>query len=319
MKAIVQNGYGAPDGVLRLADVDVPRVDDDGVLVRVRAASVNALDWRRVRGSPFVLRFDEGFRRPKMPRLGVDTAGSVEEVGRNVKQLRPGDEVFGVGTGAFAEYTTGRTFVPKPANLTFEEAAAVPVAGLTALQGLRDKGGVRPGQSVLVYGAGGGVGTFTVQVAKALGADVTAASRPEKLDLVRSLGPDRVIDYTKEDFTEGGRRYDLFIDVGGDRSLSACWRALVPGGKLVLAGAGRGASGPIGRFLAAFVRSRALRQRIIAFISWESTDDLVVLKDLIEAGKVTPTVDSTYPLEKTPEAIRHLESGSVRGKVVVTM
>jgi NADPH:quinone reductase-like Zn-dependent oxidoreductase len=319
MKAIVQNGYGAPDGVLRLADVDVPRMDDDGVLVRVRAASVNALDWRRVRGSPFVLRFDEGFRRPKMPRLGVDTAGSVEEVGRNVKQLRPGDEVFGVGTGAFAEYTTGRTFVPKPANLTFEEAAAVPVAGLTALQGLRDKGGVRPGQSVLVYGAGGGVGTFTVQVAKALGADVTAASRPEKLDLVRSLGPDRVIDYTKEDFTEGGRRYDLIIDVGGDRSLSACRRALVPGGKLVLAGAGRGASGPIGRFLAAFVRSRALRQRIIAFISWESTVDLVVLKDLIEAGKVTPTLDSTYPLEQTSEAIRHLESGNVRGKVVVTM
>jgi NADPH:quinone reductase-like Zn-dependent oxidoreductase len=297
----------------------MPRVGDDGVLVRVRAASVNALDWRRVRGSPFVLRFDEGLRRPKMPRLGVDTAGSVEEVGRNVKQLRPGDEVFGVGTGAFAEYTTGRTFVPKPANLTFEEAAAVPVAGLTALQGLRDKGGVRPGQSVLVYGAGGGVGTFTVQVAKALGADVTAASRPEKLDLVRSLGPDRVIDYTKEDFTEGGRRYDLIIDVGGDRSLSACRRALVPGGKLVLAGAGRGASGPIGRFLAAFVRSRALRQRIIAFISWESTVDLVVLKDLIEAGKVTPTVDSTYPLEKTSEAIRHLESGNVRGKVVVTM
>jgi NADPH:quinone reductase-like Zn-dependent oxidoreductase len=317
MKAIVQEGYGSPDVVLRLAEVDRPRPGDDGVLVRVRAASVNALDWRRMRGSPFILRFGEGLRTPKQPGLGADTAGHVEEVGKNVTHLRPGDEVFGVGTAAFAEYTTGRTFVPKPANLIFEQAAAVPVAGLTALQGLRDKGGVQPGQSVLVYGAGGGVGTFSVLVARALGAEVTAATRTDKLDLVRSLGPDHLIDYTREDFTEGGRRYDVVVDVGGDRSLSACQRALAPGGTLLLAGAGRGASGPIGRILAGLVRSRVLRQRIVPFISKESTEDLLTLKELIEAGKVTPVVDRTYPLAETPEAIRYLESGSVRGKVVI--
>ncbi len=319
MKAIVQEGYGPPEAVLRLAEVDRPKPDDHGVLVRVRAASVNALDWRRVRGSPFILRFGEGLRTPKKPGLGVDAAGHVEEVGGNVTDLRPGDEVFGVGTGAFAEYTTGRFFVPKPASLTFEQAAAVPVAGLTALQGLRDKGRVTPGQRVLVYGAGGGVGTFTVMVAKALGAEVTAATRPGKLDLVRSLGPDHVIDYTREDFTRGGRSYDVIVDVGGDRSLSACRRALAPGGTLVLAGAGYGASGPIGRVLAAIFRSGVLRQRIVPFISKETTEDLLALMDLIEAGKVTPAIDRTYPLAETPQAIRYLESGDVHGKVVIAV
>jgi NADPH:quinone reductase-like Zn-dependent oxidoreductase len=319
MKAIVQHGYGSPDAVLRLADVEKPEVDDDDVLVRVRAASVNALDWRRVRATPFIVRLGDGLRTPKEPGLGVDAAGHVEEVGKNVTHLRPGDEVFGVGTGAFAEFTTGRFFVPKPANLTFEQAAAVPVAGLTALQGIRDKGGVQPGQSVLVYGAGGGVGTFTVQVAKALGAEVTAATRPDNLDLIRSLGADQVIDYTREDFTTGERRYDVVVDVGGTRSLSACRRALAPGGTLVLSGAGHGASGPLGRFAAAIFRSAVLRQRIVVFISKESTEDLLALKELIEAGKVTPVIDRTFPLAETPEAVRYLESEDARGKVVITV
>jgi NADPH:quinone reductase-like Zn-dependent oxidoreductase len=260
-----------------------------------------------------------GLRTPKEPGLGVDAAGQVEEVGKNVTHLRPGDDVFGVGKGAFAEYTTGRYFVPKPTTLTFEQAAAVPVAGLTAFQGLRDKGGVQPGQSVLVYGAGGGVGTFTVQVAKALGAEVAAATRPDKVDLIRSLGADRVIDYTREDFTKGGKGYDVVVDVAGTRSLSACRRALVPGGTLVLAGAGHGASGPLGRFAAAFFRSAILRQRIVAFVSKESTEDLLRLKELIEAGKVTPVIDRTYPLAETPEAIRYLESENASGKVVITV
>lgn len=319
MKAIVQEGYGRPNAVLRLAEVDRPAPDDDGVLVRVRAASVNALDWRRVRGSPSVLRLGGGLRTPKEPRLGVDAAGIVEEVGANVTDLRPGDEVFGVGTGAFAEYTTGTLFVPKPANLTFEEAAALPVAGLTALQGLRDKGKVEPGQRVLVHGAGGGVGTFTVMVAKAFGAEVTATSRPDKLDLVRSLGADHVVDYTREDLTRRGRRYDVIVDVGGNRSLSACRRALAPGGTLVLAGAGHGASGPIGRALAASFRSAVLRQRIVVFISKESTEDLLALKELVETGKVTPVIDRTFSLDRTPEAIRYLESENAGGKVVITV
>lgn len=319
MKAIVQEGYGAPDAVLRLAEVDRPEPDDDGVLVRVRAASVNALDWRRVRGSPVVLRLGDGLRTPRKPGLGVDAAGHVEEVGKNVTDLRPGDEVFGVGTAAFAEYTTGALFVRKPENLMFEQAAALPVAGLTALQGLRDKGKVRPGQRVLVHGAGGGVGTFTVMVAKALGAEVTATSRPDKLDLVRSLGADHLIDYTREDFTKGGPRYDVIVDVGGNRSLSACRRALAPGGTLVLSGAGHGASGPIGRFLAASFRSAVLRQRIVAFISKESTVDLLALRGLVETGMVTPLIDRTFPLEETPEAIRYLESGNGGGKVVITV
>ena len=317
MKAIVQEGYGAPEAVLRLAEVDRPAPDDDGVLVRVRAASVNALDWRRVRGSPFVLRLGDGLRTPKEPRLGVDAAGVVEEVGSNVTDLRPGDEVFGVGTGAFAEYTTGTYFVPKPANVTLQQAAALPVAGLTALQGLRDKGKFRPGQRVLVHGAGGGVGTFTVMVAKALGAEVTATSRPDKLDLVRSLGADQVIDYTGEDFTRGDRRYDVIVDVGGNRSLSACRRALAPGGD-PRPGGGRARSHgpdrsvhrrdlPFGRLAAA--------GRCVHLLGVDP--DLLALKKLVEERKVTPVVDRTFPLEETPVAIRYLESGDAAGKVVI--
>jgi NADPH:quinone reductase-like Zn-dependent oxidoreductase len=318
VKAIVQDRYGPPEA-LRLADVEPPTVEEDGVLVRVRAASVNPLDWRRVRGSPLVLRFGEGLRRPKAPVLGVDAAGVVEEVGAAVTDLRPNDEVFGVGKGSFAEYVAGRTFAPKPSTLTFEEAAAVPVAGFTALQGLRDRGDLRPAQRVLVHGAGGGVGTFTVQVAKALGAHVTAATSTEKVELALSLGADRVIDYTRRDSTEEATRYDLVVDCGGYRSIAACRRALEPGGKLILAGAGKGLGGPVGRFLAASVRSRVLRQRVDAFISWESTDDLLTLKELIETGKVTPVIDRTYPLAEAAEAVRYLESERASGKVVITI
>jgi NADPH:quinone reductase-like Zn-dependent oxidoreductase len=314
MRAIVQEGYEAPEEVSG-------RERSTGRRRRRRGPGPGS---RRVHqrprlatGSPFVLRLGAGLRTPKEPRLGVDAAGVVEEVGSNVTDLRPGDEVFGVGTGAFAEYTTGTYFVPKPANVTLQQAAALPVAGLTALQGLRDKGKVRPGQRVLVHGAGGGVGTFTVMVAKALGAEVTATSRPDKLDLVRSLGADQVIDYTGEDFTRGDRRYDVIVDVGGNRSLSACRRALAPGGTLVLAGAGHGATGPIGRFIAATFRSAVLRQRVVAYISSESTPDLLALKKLVEERKVTPVVDRTFPLEETPVAIRYLESGDAAGKVVI--
>jgi NADPH:quinone reductase-like Zn-dependent oxidoreductase len=318
VKAIVQDGYGTPD-VLRLADVDRPTVGDDGVLVRVRAASLNPLDWRRVRGSPFVIRLGEGLRRPRSPVLGVDAAGWVEEVGDAVTHLRPGDEVFGVGKGSLAEYVRGGTFAPKPANLTFEEAAAVPVAGWTALQGLRDRGGLRSGHRVLVYGAGGGVGTFTVQIAKALGGEVTAVTSTEKVDLVSSLGADHVVDYTKEDPTRSGARCDLVVDIGGDRSISDWRRTLKPGGKLILAGAGKRFGGPVGRFLAGSVRSRVLRQRVDAFISWESVEDLDTLRHLIENGKVTPVMDRTYPLAEAAEAVRYLESERASGKVVITI
>ena len=318
MKAIVQEKYGSPD-ILRVSDVDRPVFDDDTVLVRVRAASVNALDWRRVRGKPAVIRFDEGLRRPKRPVLGVDTAGVVEEVGKNVTHLRSGDEVFGIGQGAFAEYTVGKTFAPKPAKLSFEQAAALPIAGSTALQTVRDKGEIVEGQKVLVNGAGGGVGTLVVQIAKAFGASVSATTTTEKLELVRSIGADYVLDHTQEDFTKIGERYDVIVEVGGKLTMPGCRPALTPDGKLVYVGAGSGPGGPIGRFITASFRARMLRQPVVVFVSWDSTDDLLTLKGLIEAGKVTPVIDRTYPLSESADAIRHLELGRARGKVVITV
>jgi NADPH:quinone reductase-like Zn-dependent oxidoreductase len=318
MRAVLQERYGSPD-VLRLAEVDMPAVAEDEVLVRVRAASVNAGDWRRVRSSPFVVRLVEGVRRPRSPFFGADVAGVVEDAGGSVNAFRPGEEVMGLRTGALAEYVSGRNFVAKPAGLTFEEAAAIPLAGTTALQAVRDRGGVQAGQRVLVTGAGGGVGTFVVQIAKAFGADVTAVTRTENVELVRSIGADRVVDYTREDFTRSGERYDVIIDVAGAPSFAACRRALTPDGTLVVVGAGRGRGGPLGRMAAGVARARVLRQRIVVFIAKDSPDDLRTLLDLVEAGKLKPVIDRAYPLSQTADALRYLETGRARGKVVITV
>lgn len=320
MNAIVYERYGSPD-VLTLREIEVPEVGDDGVLVRVRAASVNAYDWHLMRGEPFPARLGSGLRRPKTRVLGIDVAGQVEAVGRNVTEFRPGDEVFGNPGRAFAEYARGRAhgFVSKPDNLTFEQAAAVPVAGLTALQGLRDKGELRPGQMVLINGASGGVGTFAVQIAKVLGGDVTGVCSTRNVELVRSLGADRVIDYTRDDFTRSGVRYDLIFDIAGSRPLQACRRVLAPAGRLVVVG---GPSGrwirPTQRFLQAAVLSPFGSARMLPFLSRHSHADLVFLRDLLEAGKITPVIDRTFPLSETADAIRYVETGHARGKVVIT-
>ena len=319
MKAFVYRQYGSPD-VLALEESEKPAVANDGVLVRVRATSVNAHDWHTMRGKPYIARISEGLRKPKSTALGLDVAGHVEEVGKDVTHVQPGDEVFGARSGAFAEYVSGRSFVPKPVGLTFEQAAAVPVAGCTALQALRDKGQIRSGQRVMITGAGGGVGTFAVQIAKAFGANVTAVTSTGKVDMVRSIGADDVIDHTREDFTRSGQRYDLLIDVGGYRRLSVLRRALTPEGTLVMVGPGSGQwLGPVAHLLTAVVRSRFGRQRMVPFLSNENKEDLLVLKELIEAGKVTPVIGRTYPFREIPEAIRYLEAGHARGKVVITV
>lgn len=321
MKAIVFHKYGSPDD-LELKDIDKPALDDDSVLVRVRAASVNALDWHLMRGLPYVVRMMEGLRRPKRNVLGIDVAGHVEAVGRNVTQFKPGDEVFGFRRGAFAEYVCAkeRNFVPKPVGLTFEQAAAVPVAAQTALQGLRDKGRIRSGQKVLINGASGGVGTFAVQIAKAFGAEVTGVCSTRNLGMVRSIGADQVVDYAKENFTRSGQRYDLMLDIAGNRSLSDCRRVLAPSGILVFVGGPNFRwFGPLIGLLGVLVLSRFVSQKLVPFLAKNSKDDLIVLKELIEAGKVTPVIDRTYPLSETPEAIRYLEQGHARGKVVITV
>ena len=318
MKAIVQKGYGSVE-VLSLQDVAMPVVGDDEILVRVRAASVNVLDWRKMRAAPFVVRMTDGFRTPKQPVLGVDAAGVVETVGKDVTKVNPGDEVFGIGRGSFAEHTVGRTFASKPTNLSFEEAAAVPVAGSTALQSVRDIGKVRSGQSVLINGAGGGVAHLIVQIAKAFGAEVTATTTTDKLDFVRSIGADRIVDYTTEDFRASGERYDVIFEVGGKLTMRACRRSLTPDGRLVLVGAGSGLGGPIGRFISASFRAKVFRQPVIAFVSWESVDDLLTLKHMIEAGSTRPAVDRAYSVVDTPKAVRYVEGGGVRGKVVITV
>jgi NADPH:quinone reductase-like Zn-dependent oxidoreductase len=321
MKAILRDKYGGPD-VLELSDIDRPVIDDDSMLVRVRAASINAYDWHMMRGLPFLVRLSEGLRKPKSSAMGVDVAGLVEAVGKNVTQFRPGDEVFGARTGSFAEYVRGgpKSFlVPKPAGLTFEQAAAVPMAAQTALQGLRDKGQIKPGQRVLINGASGGVGTFAVQIAKSFGAHVTAICGTRNVDMVRSLGADQVIDYTKEDFTRSGQRYDLILDVAANRSLSDCGRVLTATGTLVIVGApdGRRMGPMVARLLRAVVLSRFGSQKMLPFLAKNSNEDLIFLKELIETGKVRPVIDRTYPLSETAEAIRYLEEGHARGKVVI--
>jgi len=321
MKALVQEGSGSAD-VLHLREIDVPALDDDHVLVKVHAASVNAADYHVVHGAWIVRVIGKLFRQARpSPVRGIDVAGVVEAVGRNVTSLRPGDEVFGTGTSTWAEYATGteRSLVPKPARLPFIEAGAVGVAALTALQGLRDHGHVQAGHRVLVYGAGGGVGTFAVQIAKALGGHVTAVTGPRNLDLVGTLGADVVVDYTKEDVATRGERYDAIFDVAATRPLTDLRRMLAPGGTVVCAGAAKdgGWLGIIVRMLAVIFRSLALRQRVIAYVAKIQREDLMYLKELIEADRLRSVIDRTWPLEEGREAVRYALSGQGRAKVVI--
>ena len=319
MKAIVHERYGSPD-VLKLREIETPEVADDSVLVRVHAASVNRLDWYGVTGTPYVARVMGGLRKPKDPGLGVDFAGTVDAVGKDVTHVRPGDEVFGGRTGAFAEYVSVRDAVaPKPTNLTFDEAAAVPVAAITALQGFRDKAELQPGQTVLVNGASGGVGTFAVQIAKALGAEVTAVCSTRNVEQARSLGADHVIDYTREDFTRSGRRYDVLFDVAGSRSWRACKRLLEPEGILVMAGAPQSnrVVAPLGHIARLRVASVPSRQTFAFFVANLNREDLGVLRDLIESGKVTPVVEQRYELSEVPDALTYMGEGHARGKLVI--
>ncbi len=321
MKAIVRSEYGSPE-VLRVEEVDIPVVGEGQVLVRVRAASVNPLDWHDVRGSPGIMRMGSGLRSPKRPGLGADFAGEVERVGAGVTGFRPGDAVFGEANSTFAEYAAAsvKGVGSKPGNLTFEQAAAVPVAGLTALQGLRDKGRVQPGQRVLINGAGGGVGTFAVQIGKWLGAEVTGVCSTAKVEMVRSLGADEVIAYDREDFAGGGTRYDVILDLVGTRSFSDLRHAMSRSGILLLSsGAGKGLFGPLWRLAGGVALSPLISQKILAFLAQSNRDDLSIIKELIEAGDVTPVIDRTYPLERTAEAIEYLEEGHVGGKVVITV
>jgi NADPH:quinone reductase-like Zn-dependent oxidoreductase len=322
VKAIVQDRYGSPD-VLELRDIDKPVAEDHDVLIRVRAASVNAADWHFMRGLPYIARLSLGPVKPRTKVRGRDAAGYVEAVGKSVTQFRQGDEVYAeVETGSFAEFTSVPEDVVglKPANLTFEQAAAVPLAANTALQGLRDKGRIQPGQKVLIYGASGGVGTFAVQMAKSFGAEVTGVCRTNKMDMVRSIGADHVIDYTQEDFTRSGQRYDLLFDLVGNRSLSDCRRVLSPEGTLVLSG-GEGGRwvGAVGHLISSLARGLFMKQKVQPFLAKKSGEDLAVLKELIEAGKVTPVIDRAYPLSEVPQAIRYLEDGHAQGKVVITV
>ena len=322
MKAIVQYKYGSPD-VLEIKNIDKPVAKDNEVLIRVRAASVNAADWHILRGIPFIMRMTLGLLKPKSIVRGGDVAGQVEAVGKDAKQFRPGDEVYAeVGTGSFAEYTcvSEDSVELKPTNLTPEHAASVPLAANTALQGLRDRGQLQPGQKVLINGASGGVGTFAVQIAKSFGADVTGVCSTRKVEMVRSIGADEVIDYTQEDFTKTGQRYDLIFDLAANRRLSDYRRALSPKGTLVLSG-GQGGRwlGPIGLIIKAVGLSPFVRQRLRPLVAKPSKENLVVLKELIESGKVTPIIDRTYSLSEAPEAIRYLEEGHAQGKVVITV
>jgi NADPH:quinone reductase-like Zn-dependent oxidoreductase len=324
MKAIVYHNYGSPDA-LRCEEVEKPAAGDNQVLIKVHAASLNAYDWHLLSADIFLVRLmGGGLLKPKDPRLGIDVAGRVEAVGENIKQFRPGDEVFGGAKGAFAEYVLAReaNLALKPANISFEKAAAVPVAALTALQGLRDAGGIRPGQKVLIQGASGGVGTFAVQLAKSFGAEVTAVCSTRNLDMARSIGADHVIDYTQEDFTRNGQRYDLILAVNGYRSILAYRRALSPTGRYVLVGASA-AHLPQALFQAMFLGpliSRTGRQRMGSMGEAKiNQKDLVFVKELIETGKVVPVIDRCYPLSETAEAFRYFAEVHAKGKVVISV
>ena len=325
MKAIFQERYGSSD-VLELREVDQPDIGDDDVLVRVHAAGLDRGVWHLMTGLPYFLRLilpDLGLRAPKNPVPGSDLAGVVAAVGKNVTRFQPGDEVSGIGKGAYAEYARApeAKLAPKPQNLSFEEAAVVPISGLTGLQAVRDSGQVKPGQKVLIIGASGGVGTFAVQIAKSFGAEVTGVCSTTKVDLVQSLGADHVIDYTREDFAEREGYYDVILDTGGHSSLSRLRRALTPKGTLVIVGAETDQRwfGGFGRSIRAMLLSRFVRQKLIAFVNSENHEDMIVLKELIEAGRVRPVMDRTYPLSETAKAIPYLREGHARGKIVVTV
>jgi len=321
MRAIVRDTYGSED-VLELREIDKPELTDDGVLVRVRAASVNPADWYGMTGRPYVARPQIGLRKPRVRRLGVDFAGTVEAVGKDITELRPGDEVFGGRTGALAEYVNVRVGVaPKPTSLTFEQAAAVPVAALTALQGLRDKGQIQPGQRVLINGASGGVGTFAVQIAKAFGAEVTGVCSTRNVDLARSLGADHVIDYTREDFTRSDRHYDLLLDIAGSRSWRECRRVLEPEATLVIVGAPKGNRllGPLSHVVKLRLAAVRSSRKVVFFIAKFNRPDLALLGELLETGKVTPVIDRRYELTEVADAFRYLGEGHAQGKLVVTV
>jgi NADPH:quinone reductase-like Zn-dependent oxidoreductase len=325
MKAIVYCDYGLTN--LKLQDIEKPTPNDDQILVKVRAASVNPYDWHFIEGTPKIVRLmGVGLRKPKDTRVGVDFAGTVEAVGKNVTQFKPGDDVFGGRGGAFAEYVCRRAegaVALKPASITFEQAASVNIAGITALQAIRDKGKVRPGQKVLINGASGGVGTFAVQIAKSFGADVTGVCSTRNVDLVRSLGADHVIDYTKEDFAKGTERYDVILDNVPNHSLSECRHILNPKGKYVMIGGGGPNDsrwvGPFGRVIHALLVSPFISQKMGMMMAEIRQEDLAAMRDLMRAGKVTPVIDRTYPLSQIAEAMKYLEAGHARGKVIITV
>jgi NADPH:quinone reductase-like Zn-dependent oxidoreductase len=323
MRAIVQKIYGGPE-VLELRDIDPPVVTDDGVLVRVHAASVNPTDWHLLTGKPYIARPAFGMLKPKQEVLGVDFAGTVESVGKDVKQFQPGDEVFGARGGSFAEYVCvaeDRAVVGKPARLTFEEVAAAPVAAVTALQGLRDHGHIQPGQEVLINGASGGVGTFAVQIAKSFGAKVTGVCSTRNVEMVRGLGADRVIDYTREDFTRSDRRYDLMLDIAGSRSWSECRRVLNRQATLVMVGGPdtNRLLGPLSHLVKLRVASLRSSRKIAFFVTTVNNSDMVVLRDLLESGKVKPVIDRRYSLSEIAEAFRYLGEGHAKAKIVITV
>jgi len=322
MKAIVYRCYGSPD-VLTYEDIEKPTPGDDEVLVKVHAASVNPLDWHYMRGSPYFIRLGSGVGAPKDIRSGVDFAGTVETVGKDVERFKPGDEVFGGANGAFAEYVTirdSRALAMKPANITFEQAASVPIAAITALQALRDKGKIKTGQRVLINGASGGVGTFAVQIAKSFGAEVTGVCSTRNVEMVRSIGADYVFDYKKEDYTDSGKQYDLIIDNVGNHSLLANKRVLSPEGVLVMVGgAGGNWIGPLMRPIKAMLLSPFVGQEFVLILAQLRQDDLAILGDLMQAGTVTPVIDRSYGLDEVPAAIAYSEEGHARGKIVVNL
>jgi NADPH:quinone reductase-like Zn-dependent oxidoreductase len=323
MKAIVQDRYGSAE-VLELRDVEKPQPGDDEVLIRVHGAGLDPGVWHLMTGLPYLVRvMGFGLRKPKIRIRGVDVAGIVEAAGRNVTQFKEGDPVYGTCDGSFAEYACAKAerIAPKPSNLSFEQAAAVPISGMTALHGLRDAGKLQPGQKVLIIGAAGGVGSYAVQLTKAFGGVVTGVCSTSKAELVRAIGADKVIDYTREDFTDGTRQFDLILDTAGRRPLSQLRRALTPQGILVIVG-GEGGDRWLGGFqrqIFAPVRSLLTEQKLVGLVSKERQQDLLTLKDLIEAGKLKPVIDRTYPLSEAPQAIRYLEQGHARGKVVLTI